>query len=158
MGERAPAAKRDLIADPSYELTRILARAARNDGVKVLLSGQGGDELFGGYRRHQVARLLEHLHFRGAQWVTRMLVALLPRPTPLLAREYAVRIATALDERDPSGATCGFAPIRPQLRERGSSAPPRPRSATTPSGNAMRRSTPSCPRASRCCAARCRRT
>lgn len=49
----------DLFADPAYELTRHISRAAQDDGIKVLLAGQGGDELFGGYRRHAVASALE---------------------------------------------------------------------------------------------------
>lgn len=48
----------DLFADPAFELTRMIAQRARADGRKVLWSGQGGDELFAGYRRHRVARLL----------------------------------------------------------------------------------------------------
>jgi len=48
----------DLFADPAYELTRLIAARARRDGHKVLWSGQGGDELLAGYRRHRVAGLL----------------------------------------------------------------------------------------------------
>lgn len=40
-------------ADPAAILTMLIAHAAREDGVKVLLSGTGGDDVFSGYRRHQ---------------------------------------------------------------------------------------------------------
>ncbi len=49
----------DLFADPAYELTRLIAARAQQDGHKVLWSGQGGDELLAGYRRHRVVRLLD---------------------------------------------------------------------------------------------------
>src|SRR5437868_15495110 len=35
----------DLFADPAYDLTRLIAQNASEAGYKVLLSGQGGDEL-----------------------------------------------------------------------------------------------------------------
>lgn len=35
----------------------IISRAARDAGVKVLLSGAGGDDIFSGYRRHQSLKL-----------------------------------------------------------------------------------------------------
>lgn len=47
----------DLFADPAVDLCRLISGRARTDGVKVLLSGQGGDELFGGYRRHLLGPL-----------------------------------------------------------------------------------------------------
>ncbi len=38
--------------DPAAFATQIICAAARQQGVKVLLSGAGGDDIFTGYRRH----------------------------------------------------------------------------------------------------------
>ena len=45
------------IGDPAAINTYLISKAARDNGVKVLLSGMGADELFFGYRR-QMATLL----------------------------------------------------------------------------------------------------
>ena len=40
------------IGDPAAINTLLMCEAARDAGVKVLLSGMGADEMFGGYRKH----------------------------------------------------------------------------------------------------------
>ncbi len=40
-------------ADPAPINALLIARQARQDGIKVLMSGTGGDDVFAGYRRHQ---------------------------------------------------------------------------------------------------------
>jgi asparagine synthase (glutamine-hydrolysing) len=44
-------------ADPSPLLVLRIAEHARADGIKVLLSGAGGDDIFSGYRRHRALQL-----------------------------------------------------------------------------------------------------
>jgi asparagine synthase (glutamine-hydrolysing) len=89
----------DLFADPAYQLTRLIARTARDQGYKVLLSGQGADELFAGYRRHTIAPLIEHLRLgRAGKGLERLLLRL---PSGRLSSEYATRVARATGERDP---------------------------------------------------------
>lgn len=45
------------MSDSAIVPTYILSREARDRGVKVLLSGAGGDEIFGGYSRHFPGRI-----------------------------------------------------------------------------------------------------
>lgn len=44
-------------ADPAPINALLIARQAREDGIPVLLSGAGGDDIFSGYRRHYALRL-----------------------------------------------------------------------------------------------------
>jgi len=89
----------DLFADPAFELTRQIACAAKVDGFKVLLAGQGGDELFGGYRRHSVASALQRVRMgRGGKFAERILGL---APGNRVGVEYAARVARALAEPDP---------------------------------------------------------
>ncbi|HZS52735.1 MAG TPA: asparagine synthase (glutamine-hydrolyzing) [Bryobacterales bacterium] len=49
------------LADPAVINTYLICKQAREDGARVLLSGQGADELLGGYRRHIAPLLNERL-------------------------------------------------------------------------------------------------
>lgn len=88
----------DLFADPAYGLARLIARRARESGVPVLLSGQGGDELFAGYRRHAAARWLDRW---AGRWPAARVAGVLGRVGGGGVRsEYAVRLARALETGD----------------------------------------------------------
>ena len=50
--ELALAAMSEPVADSAIVPTYILSKMASSDGMKVMLSGAGGDEVFGGYRRY----------------------------------------------------------------------------------------------------------
>jgi asparagine synthase (glutamine-hydrolysing) len=49
------------LADPAALNVLYISRLARRLGIKVLLSGTGGDDLFGGYRRHLAGRMDRYL-------------------------------------------------------------------------------------------------
>jgi asparagine synthase (glutamine-hydrolysing) len=57
------------IGDPAAINTYLICMAARDAGVKVMLSGMGADELFAGYRKHR-ANLLA-LRYQGLPWALR---------------------------------------------------------------------------------------
>ena len=48
-------------ADPAIFPSYLISKLAREDGMRVLLSGTGGDEVFFGYRSHQAYRQYERL-------------------------------------------------------------------------------------------------
>jgi len=92
-------------SDPSMVPTFYLARWARRR-ITVALTGEGGDELFGGYYRHQAARLagygdrlpasLRGVAVDGARWIGS------ERAHPMSMRHKAHRFlrAAALDPRE----------------------------------------------------------
>ncbi len=88
----------DLLADPAHHLARAISQRASLDGFKVLLSGQGGDELFAGYRRHRIAPLLRQLHLGPLGVAVEQAVT--HRGSTVRA-EYLARLARAASEREP---------------------------------------------------------
>ena len=88
----------DLFADPAHDLARSISRRAAGDGFKVLLSGQGGDELFAGYRRHRVAPFLRYIRSAG---VGKAAELALSHSGGGLRAEYLTRMARAASEPDP---------------------------------------------------------
>ena len=50
------------VGDPAAINTVLMCEAARERGVKVLLSGMGADELFGGYRKHLACLMASRYH------------------------------------------------------------------------------------------------
>jgi asparagine synthase (glutamine-hydrolysing) len=72
------------LADPAALNVLYISRLAREHGVKVLLSGAGGDDLFSGYRRHRALR------YDGV-------LAWFPGPV----RRALAGLAPRMDSRDP---------------------------------------------------------
>lgn len=48
------------VSDPAAIATYLMCRAARDANIKVVLTGHGADEFWGGYRRYQAHSLLSH--------------------------------------------------------------------------------------------------
>jgi asparagine synthase (glutamine-hydrolysing) len=67
------------LADPAAFNVLYIARLARHQGIKVLLSGTGGDDLFTGYRRHRAIQYDQYWNWlpkaarTGLELVTRSL-------------------------------------------------------------------------------------
>jgi asparagine synthase (glutamine-hydrolysing) len=72
------------LADPAALNVVYISKLARENGIKVLLSGSGGDDLFSGYRRHR-ALMSEHLW----SWM------------PQTARNFLHNSSAQLDQRNP---------------------------------------------------------
>ncbi|MBL8751922.1 MAG: asparagine synthetase B [Planctomycetes bacterium] len=85
------------LGDPSILLVHALARAAAADGIRVLLSGEGADELFLGYRRYRALARLPH-----ATWLR----ALAPR----WSMRYGARMVRAITAPDPATALLAVTP------------------------------------------------
>lgn len=75
------------IADPAMVGTYILAECAATDGVKVLLNGTGGDEVFSGYTRYTGQLSLKRKLFLSLPKWSKYIINYLP-----LARKTKIRL------------------------------------------------------------------
>jgi asparagine synthase (glutamine-hydrolysing) len=80
------------IGDPGAINTLLMCEAARDAGVKVLLSGMGADELFGGYRKHY-ANVLAARYRRLPGAVRRGMIAPTVDRLPVMAGGRGLRYA-----------------------------------------------------------------
>jgi asparagine synthase (glutamine-hydrolysing) len=79
------------IGDPAAINTVLMCQAARDAGVKVLLSGMGADELFGGYRKHLACLLSARYQGLVPRTVRSRLVAPSVDRLPVAARGRGLR-------------------------------------------------------------------
>lgn len=92
-------------ANPTWIASSFIAQAAHADGIKVLLSGDGGDELFGGYDRW-----MKYLRFHDAIWARTP--GAIRRAGGAALRPIARGLAGDIARRAASGGEL-FVPSRP---------------------------------------------
>lgn len=93
------------IADPAIVATYMLAEIAAADGVKVLLNGTGGDEIFGGYTRYTGQLSFKRRLMLSMPEGLKKLLGFLPFGSKLKAR----LIYPALDMMFSTGGSFGLA-------------------------------------------------
>jgi asparagine synthase (glutamine-hydrolysing) len=77
------------IGDPAAINTLLMCEAARERGVKVILSGMGADELFGGYRKHLACLMASR--YSGLPALARVPARLAVRSLPVSAGGRGLR-------------------------------------------------------------------
>jgi asparagine synthase (glutamine-hydrolysing) len=104
-------------ADFSALQTLALAQAARKAGIKVLLSGVGGDDLFAGYSRHRAATIYALLsRVPGGRAMASAVVRLFPAGSLMGRRLRRTGELLAMDEETMLTEAMSFSAIAGQSR------------------------------------------
>jgi asparagine synthase (glutamine-hydrolysing) len=99
-------------ADFAALQTLALARAAKEAGIKVLLSGVGGDDLFAGYSRHRAAMIYDLLsRVPGGRAATGALARLFPAGSLVGRRLRRTGALLAMDEETMLTEAMSFSAI-----------------------------------------------
>lgn len=88
----------DPVADPSAVMLHVVARLTRALGYKVVLSGEGADELFAGYNQYWRFQLARSIHAKGGRYAP-MLVKLVEALKPGQTRYAQFARAATVDPR-----------------------------------------------------------
>lgn len=89
----------ELQADPAPLSVMLICEQAKKQGIKVLLSGAGGDDIFTGYRRHYAVKAEKYW-----AWLPKYVRSLLKTVTSCLPKSHAMtrRISKAFQYADLS--------------------------------------------------------
>jgi len=77
------------VGDPAAINTLLMCEAARDAGVKVVLSGMGADELFGGYRKHLAC--LTAARYQGLPLWARRTASRVVGASPVVVADHGLR-------------------------------------------------------------------
>lgn len=80
------------IGDAAAINTKIICEAAHQSGIKVLLSGMGADEIFGGYRKHIACLLAQRYQTMLPRLVREKIVSPLVQKLPVAGRKRGYRL------------------------------------------------------------------